>query len=103
MVNEESSQGTREVSADTDSRTKTVQFSHNVDSDEVVMNSSKLKKSTTDLGAAVLNLDEEEESPREPPGFEKRGINQRCNAIRMATIDHEVSKTNGHGTQATEL
>ena len=103
MVNEESTRGAKEASADTNSRTKTVQLTHNVDSDEMVMHSSKLKKSTADLGAAVLNSDEEEESPREPPGFEKRGINQRCNAIRMATIDHEVSKTNGHGTQATEL
>ena len=77
MVNEESSQGTREASADTDSRTRTAQFSHNVDSNEVVRNSNKFKKLTTDLGVAGVNFAEEEESPREPPGLEKRDINQR--------------------------
>ena len=92
MVIGVSSSGTGKTSADTDSRTKTAQFSHNVDSNEVLMNSNKFKKLPADLGDTGINLAEEEESPREPPGFEKRNSYQECSASSF-----------GHRTQLPEL
>jgi len=75
MVREESHQGTGEASAGTGSQTKTAQFSRNVDSNEVINKAYEFKnlnRLTAEAGAKELNDDAVEESPREPPGFEKQ-------------------------------
>jgi len=92
MVREESHQETGEASADTASQTKTAQFSRTVDSNEVMRKANEfknLKHLTAEVGAKEINVDAEEESPREPPGFEKQNIN------------HAMSL--GHGSQVSAL
>jgi len=97
MVREESHQETGEASADMDSQTKTAQFSRNVDSNEAMRNANEFKNFkhlTAEVGATEINVAAEEESPREPPGFEKQNINH---AISLG-YGSQVSALLGRGT-----
>jgi len=84
----------------TTSQTKTAQFSRNANSYEVIKKASEFKNHThmTDgARAEVSNVEAEEESPREPPGFEKQNNNR-------ASLEHgsQVDELHGSSKNAYE-
>ena len=82
----------------TASQTKTAQFSRNANSYEVIKKASEFKNLThmTDgARAEESNVEAEEESPREPPGFEKQNNNR-------ASPEHGSQVGDLHGRSTNE-
>ena len=104
-ANDDSMLEAQDVDINSDTRTKTAQFTNNECSEEIMMNLNHALPLMTAEEGLMINDGElvgKEESAQEPPGFEIIGREQRSNTLMPATGEHEVTHFNCHVLDQTE-